>query len=242
MLIIIGGLPGAGKTTIARELARQIGAVHIRIDSIEQAMRDSGVLGQPIDDAGYRVGYAIAEDNLRIGRTVIADSVNPLAVTRDAWLAVASRAQVIAIEIEITCSDSTEHRRRVETRVSDIVGLHLPTWREVVTRDYQSWNREHLVIDTAGQSIDHNIRVIREALRRMTPPISDDSGQRELKRRRQFEPVAAHLFFRLIRLYLNRAQSPGFSSVPPGAGSWRAAAARGVGRTTSAWVLAFSVG
>ena len=164
MLIIIGGLPGAGKTTIARELARQIGAVHIRIDSIEQAIRDSGALWQPINEAGYRVGYAVAEDNLCVRRTVIVDSVNPLAVTRDAWLAVAHRAHVSAIEIEITCSDPAEHRQRVETRVSDIAGLRPPTWQEVVTRDYELWNRERLVIDTAGQSVDQNVRMLRGAL------------------------------------------------------------------------------
>jgi predicted kinase len=168
MLIIIGGLPGAGKTTIARELARQIGAVHIRIDSIEQAIRDSGALWQPINEAGYRVGYAVAEDNLRVGRTVIVDSVNPLAVTRDAWLAVGNRAHVSAIEIEITCSDPAEHRQRVETRVSDIAGLRPPTWQEVVTRDYELWNRERLVIDTAGQSVDQNVRMLRGALTRIT--------------------------------------------------------------------------
>ena len=44
MLIIFGGLPGTGKTAIARELARQIGAVHLRIDSIEQVIQDSGEL------------------------------------------------------------------------------------------------------------------------------------------------------------------------------------------------------
>jgi predicted kinase len=37
-LIIFGGLPGVGKTSIARELAQRIGAVHSRIDSIEQAI------------------------------------------------------------------------------------------------------------------------------------------------------------------------------------------------------------
>jgi predicted kinase len=168
MLIVIGGLPGTGKTTIARELARQIDAVHIRIDSIEQAIRDSGLLGQSMDDAGYRVGYAVAEDNLRLGRTVIADSVNPLAVTRDAWLAVAKRAGVSAIEIEIACSDAVEHRQRVETRVSDIAGLRLPAWQEVVTRDYERWNRDRLVIDTAGQSVDQSVRTLREALERIT--------------------------------------------------------------------------
>ena len=34
MLIILGGLPGVGKTTIAREVARQLGAIHVRVDSI----------------------------------------------------------------------------------------------------------------------------------------------------------------------------------------------------------------
>jgi thymidylate kinase len=33
MLIVLSGLPGVGKTTVARELARATGAVHVRIDS-----------------------------------------------------------------------------------------------------------------------------------------------------------------------------------------------------------------
>jgi predicted kinase len=106
MLIVLGGLPGVGKTTIARELARRLGGVHIRIDSIEQAIRESGVTDVSIDDAGYRVGYAVTEDNLRLGRIVIADSVNPLPITRDAWLAVAHRAAVTAVEVEVACSTS----------------------------------------------------------------------------------------------------------------------------------------
>src|ERR1035441_4535003 len=89
MLIIFGGLPAVGKTTVARELARQLGAGHIRVASIEQAILDSGMISSPLKDPGYRVAYAVATDNLRVGRTVIADSVNPLHLTRKAWDAVA---------------------------------------------------------------------------------------------------------------------------------------------------------
>ena len=153
-----------GKTAIAAELARHIGALHLRMDSIEQAIRASGVVGESIDDVGYRVAYAVAQDNLRIGRTVIADSVNPLRLTRDAWVAVAARAHVTAIEIEVQCSDVSEHRRRVESRTTDIPGLKLPTWKEVVDREYHPWDREHLVIDTAGRTVEQNLDTIRQVL------------------------------------------------------------------------------
>ena len=165
MLIIFGGLPGVGKTTIARELARQVGAVHVRIDSIEQAIRNcTPVVPRPLEEAGYRVGYVIAGDNLLIGRTVVADSVNPLIITRDAWLRVGQDAQVRIIEIEIICSDSLEHRSRVERRQEDIPGLRLPTWEEVISREYHSWNREHMVIDTAKRSVAQSVKIVRDAL------------------------------------------------------------------------------
>jgi predicted kinase len=163
MLISLGGLPGVGKTTIARELARQIGAVHLRIDSIEQAIRDAGIVpsSRELDDAGYRAAYAVAEDNLRLGRTVIADSVNPIPLTRDAWLAVANEAAVKALEVEIICSDQAEHRRRVETRTATVRGLRLPTWQEVVKRDYRMWDRQRVVIDTAHHNVDEAVALLR---------------------------------------------------------------------------------
>jgi predicted kinase len=161
MLIILGGLPGTGKTTIARELARQLDAVHLRIDSIEQAIRDSGIAEGPMNDAGYRVGYAVAEDNLRVGRLVIADSVNPIPASREAWRAVAKRAGTRAIEVEMVCSDPERHRERVEMRVPDIPGHRLPTWQEVVDRDYQAWQGDRLVIDTAFLRVDQSVKLIR---------------------------------------------------------------------------------
>jgi predicted kinase len=35
MLIVFGGLPGAGKTTVDRALARRLKAVHVRVGTIE---------------------------------------------------------------------------------------------------------------------------------------------------------------------------------------------------------------
>jgi predicted kinase len=162
MLIILSGLPGTGKTSIAFELARDLGAVHVRIDSIEQALKNSGLIRGDMNDAGYRVGYAVAHDNLLVGRIVIADSVNPIQLTRDAWSNVAARAHVSAVEIEIQCSDFHEHRRRIQTRVADVSGLRLPTWKDVISREFEPWSREHLIIDTSGSQIGESVALIKK--------------------------------------------------------------------------------
>jgi predicted kinase len=142
----------------------KIGAMHLRIDSIELAMWACGVENPPLDDAGYRVAYAIAADNLRIGNTVIADSVNPVSLTRAAWRSVADSVSVPALEIEVICSDTDEHRRRVETRVTDIPGFTPPTWEEVRCREYEPWGGDHLVIDTARGTVDQNVSTIRNLI------------------------------------------------------------------------------
>ena len=161
MLVILSGLPGTGKTTIARELAVKLAALHLRIDTIEQALRDTGLT---VVDEGYRVAYALAEDNLRLGLAVVADSVNPLQITRQAWRNVASRAGVPSIDVEIICSDKAEHRCRVESRKPDIAGHQLPAWVDVINREYHSWHQDRLVIDTATDSTQNAVAKILAAL------------------------------------------------------------------------------
>lgn len=152
-LIVLAGLPGTGKSSLARELARQLGACWLRIDSIEASIKASGVVPGSIEDAGYRAAYAIAEDNLRLGQIVVGDSVNPWMLTRNAWRDAGLRAGAHVLEVEVVCSNVDEHRRRVETRVSEIASHVPPTWDIVVDRDYHPWDREHLVIDTASQKL-----------------------------------------------------------------------------------------
>jgi len=106
----------------------------LRIDTVEQAIRIAIGSSTDIGELGYRVAYEVAKDNLRSGLTVVADSVNPLQITRDSWRAVGRDVGTNVVEIDVACSDVSEHRRRVESRVSDIAGMKVPTWEEVLRR------------------------------------------------------------------------------------------------------------
>jgi TPR repeat protein len=76
-----------------QRLSRESGTRFIcGVDTIEQALRCSETLHGKVGPAGYVVAYRLAEENLRLGRTVVADSVNPLNMSLGAWLAVAANA------------------------------------------------------------------------------------------------------------------------------------------------------
>lgn len=149
MLIVFSGLPGTGKTTIAKGLVDTIGALYLRIDTIEQAIRNSGALAQDVGRSGYMVANELALSNLDLGRTVIVDCVNPVIESRLAWSEIASRAGVRLMNIEVICSDKNEHQRRVETRLGDISGLTPPTWQSVLDHEYEAWAEAPFTIDTA---------------------------------------------------------------------------------------------
>lgn len=162
MLYIFGGLPGTGKSTLARHLARELKAVHLRVDTIEQAIREGG--GHVRGPEGYIIAYHIAADNLQVGLSVVADTVNPLQITRRAWREVATQMDMPFLEIEVVCSNPTEHRARVETRAADILNFRLPTWDEVLRRKYEPWDTDHILIDTAGQTPAQSMAALKQAL------------------------------------------------------------------------------
>ena len=164
ILFIFSGLPGSGKSTLAQWLVRRLGCGYLRIDTIEQGLRDLCALD--VRDEGYRLAYRLAADQLHLGVSVVADACNPVEVTRRAWERVAQEAGARAVNIEIVCPDAREHRRRVETRGPTVPGLRPPTWHEVEQREYHDWTVDRIMIDTSC-SVADGAAALMAALRRV---------------------------------------------------------------------------
>ena len=168
LLVVVGGLPAVGKTAVCRALLGERPMTPpmtwLRVDSIEQALRCRGVLARDMPGgAGYYAAAAVAGDVLSTGGDVLVECVNPLPITRRLWERTAVDAGSRLLQVELVCSDRDEHRRRVEQRVSDIEGLVLPDWRDVLQRDYAPWPEADLRLDTGRLEVTGAAELIARA-------------------------------------------------------------------------------
>ena len=159
-------LVGVCGTPVATSLAGKIRAVHPRIDTIEQTMRSADFKVSVPE--GFLAGRDLAEDNLRIGHTVIVDSANQVAITRDCWHATAARIAIDLVAIEVACSDKRQRCQRVESRASDVPDLVLPTWRQVLDRRYAPRTTAH-VVNTSGCTLEDTASQVEAIVCRSQP-------------------------------------------------------------------------
>jgi predicted kinase len=158
MLIVMSGLPGAGKSAVAEELGRRIPAPVLSVDPVEAAMWRAGIdRGQPTGLAAYVVVEALAGEILALGQRVIVDAVNDAEEAREQWRALARRSGAALRLIEVICSDPDVHRRRLAGRRRGLDGFPEPTWASVQARRaaFTNWCADRLVLDSIASPADN---------------------------------------------------------------------------------------
>lgn len=168
-LIIFAGLPGTGKTTLARKLSSKLNYFYLRVDCIEVPFLTyypkAGENGE-----GYEALINLAHENLVLGNNVIIDTVNPLHISRKMFNQLKENTKSKIVQFELKIKNQITHKNRVEKRKSDIRGLKNPTWNDVIKREYEEWNpaldgnRFEIWTDDMENAFDNCLKIISEKL------------------------------------------------------------------------------
>ncbi len=158
-IIIVCGLPGAGKSTIAEGIAKKLNITLLSVDPIESAIIKAGVPRNFATGlAAYLVVETIAVENLQQGNPIIIDAVSGVSEAKQMWRNLAQKFNTELIIIECICSDEETYQQRIANRVRRIHGISEVTWADVLKRkaEYTAWAEPLLVIDSLD-SIKSNL-------------------------------------------------------------------------------------
>lgn len=155
MLVVISGMPGVGKTTVADLVGARLDAVRLSIDPVEEALLAAGSApGWKTGVAAYEAVRAMAELNMNAGRPVVVDAVNDSEPARETWRRAVAPAGAALCWVVLTMSDTAGHVSRLQGRDRGFVHVPEPTWTEVTARKMAPWVDRHRMIDVTGSAVE----------------------------------------------------------------------------------------
>jgi predicted kinase len=168
-LVGITGLPGTGKSALARALAKSLGFALIGTDQVSGAIRrvDPESYPQRAARLAGPIAGSIAAQQFALGLGVVLDHAGHRNSVRADWARFAQRHRVPFVLLHTVCSDVGEHRRRVEADRAIAPGMPKRTWADVEAQraKFEQWEAAQLVLD-AMQSPADNLRAALAYVRR----------------------------------------------------------------------------
>ncbi len=160
-LIVIGGLPCCGKTTLAKELSSLLSLPVISKDELEAAIARKGLVSnKKMNGVGYELMATIAKNHIDSDSSVIFDFVASKNRVLECWPSLYNSEIKY---IECVCNNEELHKKRIQSRNRNIVGWYELTWEEVleIKSVYEPLFPERHIVDSAN-ALTENIELARK--------------------------------------------------------------------------------
>ena len=159
--IVMRGYPGTGKSTIARTIATALHAPLIDRDILrEKAVDIFGDLPQ-VGHFSYELMFALAEEQLRLGLSVVVDTPLTYRRTYEQAKELARTFYTPMLVVHCHCSPEVQ-KRRLEERKGKVSEFQITSWEEWVQWKprFEDFDDGGCIIDTSNPLDDSLEKII----------------------------------------------------------------------------------
>lgn len=158
-LVIFSGLPGTGKSTLAKQLARELHWPLLCVDDIIGEIPENA--GIPFWDSRVRVLLDVVQTQLEIGLDVIVESVF-MNMDRHHAQELARKYQARFLPIYVFISDEQVWKDRVTTRYNELNDKDVATWERIQHQRerFREWEPETALFIDSLHPVEQNYQSV----------------------------------------------------------------------------------
>ena len=161
MQIIVAGLPGTGKTTISKQVAKELNAEILRTDEI----RKNNEFSEKEKKTVYEKMLSIAEKELKKNKNIILDATFYKKKFRSKAKKIAERNKTENYLIEVTCSEKAL-KKRINKRFKEKKSKSKANYEVYlkIKKQFQKINEKHFQIDSS-ENYEHQVREVLNSIK-----------------------------------------------------------------------------